>query len=83
MDSLFPNPAIAQLNVMINAPKQDDIILLITDINGRLVLQKKTIAAAGSNTIPINIIALVNGTYFLKIISASGNKSVIGKFTKQ
>lgn len=78
-----PNPANSTINVMFNAPKHENILLMITDITGRRMFQNKKFVEAGSNTIPIDITNLANGIYYVKMISANGEVSGISKFIKQ
>ena len=81
--SLFPNPAGNEVNVLIIAPGHDKLLIRIMDTKGSLVKQMNFEVKTGSNTIPLDITSLQNGTYFLKIISKWGSKPVTAKFTKQ
>lgn len=81
--SLFPNPAKTEVNVLIDAPNHDETILQVIDINGRLVKQKSAVVETGSNTIPIDITGLVNGTYILKVVCKSNGEIKTGRFIKE
>jgi len=39
--SLFPNPAYYSVNVIINSPAHDEVTLLMTDVNGKLVKRQE------------------------------------------
>ncbi len=80
---LFPNPARTEMNIIIDAPNHDEIIIQMLDMNGTLVKQKNAIVETGSNTIPVDITSLVNGTYLLKVSCQSNCGPVTSKFVKQ
>ena len=83
ISSIFPNPASNHINVRINAPNPDHIILRVTDMTGRLVNQKNAVIDKGSNNISIDLTGLTSGTYFLKVIAESGTETISSKFIKQ
>lgn len=83
IDGLFPNPASTLVNVLIAAPGKDKVTMLVTDIAGRTVIQKEVYVETGSNTIPVNISHLTNGTYIVKLVCESNCEGVAGKFVKQ
>lgn len=83
INGVSPNPANSTINVLISAPKYENILLIITDISGRRMFQNKNVVGAGSNTIPIDITNLANGIYYVKMICANGEVSGISKFIKQ
>jgi hypothetical protein len=81
---IFPNPANGSLvNVIIDAPKQDRVTLVVTDFSGRIVKQKAANVESGSNTIPVDISQLTQGNYLMKVVCSSGCELAIGKFNKQ
>ncbi len=83
IDGLFPNPASSMVNVLIAAPNKDKVTLIITDISGRTVLQQIVGVETGSNTLPVDINHLSNGTYVVKLVCSSNCDGVVGKFVKQ
>ncbi|MEI9910430.1 MAG: hypothetical protein WDO71_12635 [Bacteroidota bacterium] len=50
---VFPNPANAEVNVIIDAPGRDNVTLVVTDIYGKNVKQRAANVETGSNTIPV------------------------------
>lgn len=81
---MFPNPANGSLvNVIIDAPKQDRVTLIVTDFSGRIFKQKAANVQNGSNTIPVDISNLAQGNYLMNVICSSGCELAIGKFNKQ
>lgn len=83
IDGLFPNPASTLVNVLIAAPNKDKVTLVVTDIAGRTVAQQVVSVETGSNTIPVDISRLSNGTYMVKLVCESNCEGVVGKFVKQ
>jgi hypothetical protein len=83
IDGLFPNPANSVVNVLIGSPGHDKVTLLVTDMLGKTVVQQVTEVETGSNTIPLDISRLANGTYMVKLICSSNCEGVVGKFVKQ
>ena len=78
---LSPNPVgnIATLNfVSLLAGK---CLVQITDLNGRIISQRNTIAVVGSNKMEINSYGFAKGNYILTITNAEGEKAII-RFTK-
>lgn len=79
---LFPNPARTLVNVIIDAPQRDNITLLLTDMAGKTVKQQLVNVETGSNTVPIEISKLAQGSYLVKIICKSGCETATAKFNK-
>jgi PKD repeat protein len=80
---LFPNPANTELNVIIDAPTRDKVTMLIMDATGKSVIEQVVRVEAGSNTIPVMIGTLTNGTYLVKLVCNSNCETATGKFVKQ
>jgi hypothetical protein len=86
IEGLYPNPATNMVNVLIGSPGHDKVTLVLTDMMGKMVTQKITEVQTGSNTIPIDISVLSNGTYIVKMVSSHDfyrDENVVGKFVKQ
>lgn len=83
VEGLYPNPASTQLNVIVATPVHEMITLQITDITGKIVLQKTAAVEAGSNTIPVDISRLTKGSYVVKLVCGSNCENAAGKFVKQ
>lgn len=72
IDRLFPNPVSTTVNVQISSPDKDKITVLITDMAGRVVMQKVMNVEAGINTVPVDISQLNKANYMLKVTTAKG-----------
>jgi hypothetical protein len=83
VESVFPNPAPAVANIILSAPQSGSIILLTTDMNGRVVNRKLVSATTGSNTVQLNLGALAGGVYMLQAIGSDGAKSAPVRLMKQ
>lgn len=83
LDGLFPNPASSTINVLIAAPGKDKVTVMITDMAGRTVAQQVANVETGSNTIPVDISRLTNGTYMVKLVCSNDCTMAVGKFVKQ
>jgi hypothetical protein len=82
LTGLYPNPAKANVNVLLASPKMSEVTLVVTDVTGKIIMQKTDKVQAGSNNLNLDVRALTNGQYFLKIICADGCETNIGKFMK-
>jgi hypothetical protein len=84
---VFPNPASELVNVLIDAPGKNNLVMVVTDIAGRNILKQEVHVESGSNTIPININKLSSGTYIVKLICPDNHldncTAAVGKFVKK
>jgi hypothetical protein len=80
---LFPNPAATLVNVIVDAPKRDNVTLVVTDVNGKTVKQQLANVEEGSNTIPVEISSFAQGSYLVKVVCKSGCETTVAKFNKQ
>jgi hypothetical protein len=81
---LYPNPASSLVNVIIDAPSRDKLTLVVSDINGKMVKQQLVNVDIGSNTIPVEISNLAQGSYMVKLLCQSSDcETAAGKFNKQ
>ncbi|MGZ8524519.1 MAG: T9SS type A sorting domain-containing protein [Chitinophagaceae bacterium] len=78
----IPNPFTRHLTVNIESLLPDNATIIITDLNGRLLLQKKHKLYPGNNAIELKTTAnLRSGTYLLKVITSNKEKTL--KIIKQ
>lgn len=81
--NLFPNPARSTVNVQVTSPDKNRITIVITDMAGRILIQKIVNVEAGSNTTPVDISRLSKANYMLKVTPAKGQaksfKLAVGK----
>ena len=79
---LYPNPAKDVLTIGVAAPASEKVVLLVTDITGKVVLQQAAQLVAGDNQVSVQINRLASGTYLLKAVCANGCQSAVEKFVK-
>ncbi len=76
--TLIPNPAFDDVRTEINLSKQNNIILRIVDLSGRIVAEKEYgILNAGSQQLIMSVAALPQGFYISQLLV--GDKTYSGK----
>ncbi|MEO6610583.1 MAG: T9SS type A sorting domain-containing protein [Chitinophagaceae bacterium] len=83
LDGLFPNPAATQVNIIIATPSREKVTVKVTDMTGRIVVQKLVSMETGSNTVALDISRLTNGSYLVKLVCSNYCENSVGKFVKQ
>jgi hypothetical protein len=81
--NIYPNPAAQKLNVRITFPIEEKVTILVTDLSGKVVMQKTQQVVRGDNQIPLQIQSLNIGTYIIKAMCSNGYESPGYKFIKQ
>ena len=70
----YPNPSNGQFNVSFNCEKEQDCIINIYDLSGRMVIEKSISATAGNNLIEMNSGSLAPGMYLLRLTGEGINE---------
>ncbi|HEV7780212.1 MAG TPA: GEVED domain-containing protein, partial [Chitinophagaceae bacterium] len=83
IDGLRPNPASTEINVIIATPSRDKVTIRVIDITGKTVVLKLAEIEAGTNTIPLDISRINNGTYIVKLECSGNCENAVSKFVKQ
>jgi len=83
LSSGYPNPATTELNVVITSPKAEKVTLVVTDLTGKVLVQRTTQLAIGDNQQIFNVQQLAAGTYFIKAVCANGCETTVQRFVKQ
>lgn len=81
--SIYPNPANAVVNVVVESPVNEKITLVVTDLTGKVVLQKTKALVSGNNIAELSINTLSSGSYFVKLICENGCTTSPIRFVKQ
>jgi hypothetical protein len=79
--SVQPNPAVDNLNYIINSDQASLIEINVTDITGKLVQQFKKEITKGKNNFSFDLSQVSGGLYFISVSDVSGILSV-DKFVK-
>ncbi len=80
--SVYPNPVRNMVNVQIVSPSNEKVSLVITDITGKILIQKNTVISTGDNSKQVDVTSLSQGSYIIKVVCANGCESAAFKFTK-
>lgn len=64
------------VNLQYSASVAEKLSILITDLNGKPVLQQTVYAGVGNNTLPVNVTTLPKGTYFIKLAGITSHQTV-------
>lgn len=79
---IYPNPAVKEINVVLDLPGNTTVIFNIFDATGRLMLQTKSTVAAGLSRNVLLIDNLASGVYVLKVATAYNDEFMIEQFVK-
>ncbi len=80
--SIFPQPVNEKLNILYQSKDEGSVSIVISDINGKRILQQVRYLSSGNQTIEVNTGALLAGSYFIKITDHANN-SVTARFIKK
>ena len=83
LSSVYPNPTTRDLNLVISSPKAERVTVIVTDLTGKVLMQRATQLMIGDNQETINIQQLAAGTYMIKAVCANGCETAVQRFVKQ
>jgi len=78
--NVYPNPAINNVNIEVEANDNSNATVNIYDLNGRLMVSKEEFLTKGLNNLLLDVSMLNNGTYLIKTVSEGttySNKLII------
>ncbi len=81
--SMYPNPASATLNVVINAATHDIMKIIVTDATGKTLLKKSQQVNKGDNVIQLDLRSLSRGSYLLSISCPANCAGISRGFVRQ
>jgi hypothetical protein len=70
---IFPNPTTGDLYLNLSAQNAGNIIVNITDVNGRILFNNTFTANVGANSFKLDLSALQNGVYAISVLDDAGN----------
>jgi hypothetical protein len=79
---VFPNPAVAVVNYIVNSPVTGQITVQVFNTAGVVMVAREQQINAGANQQSIAISGLRSGNYFLKIINKEGSTQQVEAFVK-
>ena len=65
--SIYPNPASNKTTLDINSEKEDNVLIQVTDVVGRLHKSFNQAVVQGNNAISLDAASLPNGIYFIRL----------------
>jgi len=83
IDGLYPNPSNELINILVICRSKDKMVLLITDLAGKRLLEKVVNVEAGSNKIPVDIHLMSKGIYMVWLSCRDIGENIGCKFEKQ
>lgn len=72
ISSVYPNPSRNELNLVIASPSSEKATIVVTDLSGKVILQRATQLVIGDTQELLNVQSLSAGTYIVKVICANG-----------
>ena len=73
---IYPNPSAGELNVHFSTPKDENAVIKIQDILGKVAQSQSIKAIEGSNLVLLNTENLASGMYFLNIQMGTSQKTI-------
>jgi len=80
--NLYPNPVKDQFNLIVAAKDNGTIAVSVTDLNGKLVIQKMFAIKAGDNILSMAAKSLNAGVYSIKVFEQTTGETATLKFIK-
>lgn len=81
--SVYPNPAINEVNFGLRLTKTEELEIAIVNMNGQTVYSKKQLFSAGANIERVSLSALPAGWYIYQVLNGQGRVYAKGKLAKQ
>jgi hypothetical protein len=72
---LYPNPTNTSTTLSVLANQSEVMLVQVTDLMGSLVYENNFKVSAGSNNLALNLNALANGIYHVKVINHQSNRT--------
>ncbi|RMG29236.1 MAG: T9SS C-terminal target domain-containing protein [Bacteroidetes bacterium] len=80
--SIYPSPTTDMVNIELKGKMEDNFVLRITDLAGRLVYEGATAAQVGKN--PVDVRKFSEGVYYVSLADIKNNQYYsLGKFVKK
>jgi hypothetical protein len=83
LSSVYPNPATRELNLVITSPSAEKVTIIVTDLTGKVLMQRPAQLVIGDNQSQLNVQSLAAGTYLIKAVCTNGCETAVHRFVKQ
>lgn len=81
--TIYPNPVRNNLSLEVATPIASKVNVVVSSVDGKIVMKSSQSLMAGDNKIELNTAALGAGIYTVKIISESSEETATTRFVKQ
>lgn len=77
--SLYPNPTKGDATLVFQLPTEENFVLRVFDMHGRMVLSREAIGTEGENVLQLEMANAATGVYLIEIQSESlkGQKRLV------
>ncbi|MFC2096947.1 T9SS type A sorting domain-containing protein [Bacteroidota bacterium] len=72
---VFPNPADQYVNLQVKIQKNENILISVLDISGRVLVEEKEENISGKYSKQIDVSRLPTGTYFLRLVAGNDSET--------
>lgn len=73
--TMYPNPSEGELNVAFNVDNSEKVMILLTDVAGKVMQVQEINAAQGSNLVLLDTETFAQGSYFMTIKTANATET--------
>ncbi len=79
--TVYPNPANNLIQLQINATKNESADIIVSDLNGKIIMKKQANIQHGVNLFPVSLEGLASGNYLILVDINGESQTVL--FTKE
>jgi len=72
----YPNPSNGQFHLSFNCEKEQECMINVYDLSGRMVLEKNISAIEGNNLVEVNASSLTSGMYLMRLSGDDFNEQL-------
>lgn len=83
LSGLFPNPAKANLSLLVESPVKEQVTIELVDPMGRIVKSQTQNLETGTNTLAVSVSSLSAGAYVVRVNGQTGQNVSVGRFIKE
>ena len=82
ISSVYPNPVVNVLNLVMKTPVDTKVMLNVIDASGKTVIQQSTTLKTGDNYLSVATGALASGIYTLSVTQKTTGEVITSRFVK-
>ena len=73
--TIYPNPAIDNIDYLISSPQAGNVTITVVDVLGRIILKREEAIDAGLTKKQLNVASMSDGSYLLRITTQNMEKT--------